>query len=168
MEGGGTIAVKTKKRQKQAVSRDQLLETMNKLARDHNSANEQVLREMVHVRQELQDVKNTLGRMSNKSSSGPRRSLFFGPRRRSPAQHELMAKPKPAFSLEDLLPLLPHLSDAFPQLKNPKVAESIKVLSNPAVMAMIQQFMANGGLSMLTGKQVEEVNRRERRGLLFR
>ncbi|QRG70419.1 hypothetical protein JNE38_02705 [Brevibacillus choshinensis] len=137
---------------------------MNKLARDHTFTNEQMMREMIHVRQELQDMKNALGKMNTKSGTTQKRgSLLFGARR-PPAPKEV-EKPKPAFALEDLLPLLPHLSSAFPQLKNPKVAESIKVLSNPAVVSMIQQFLANGGLNMLTGKQVEQVSKRERRGL---
>lgn len=138
---------------------------MNKLARDHTSTNEQMLREMNLVRQEMQDMKNTLGRMNSRPRGGQRRGSFlFGSRSLLPAPREV-EKPKPAFALEDLLPLLPHLSGAIPQLKSPKVAESIKVLSNPAVMSMIQQFLANGGLSMLTNKQVEAVSKRERRGL---
>lgn len=111
-------------------------------------------------------MKNTLGRMNVKSSSSRQRrgSFLFGPRRSYVPPKEV-EKPKPVFSLEELLPLLPHLSNTFPQLKNPKVAESIKILSNPAVMSIIQQFLANGGLNMLTGKQVETVSKRERRGL---
>lgn len=137
---------------------------MNKLARDHTVSNEQMMREMNQVRQELQDMKNALGRMNARSSTSQRRGSFLFGARRPPAPKEV-EKAKPAFALEDLLPLLPHLSSAFPQLKNPKVADSIKLLSNPAVMSMIQQFLANGGLNMLTGKQVEQVSRRERRGL---
>lgn len=137
---------------------------MNKLAREHHSSNEQMMREMNQVRQELQEMKNALGKMNARPGGGQRRtSILFGPRR--PLAPKEVEKPKPAFALEDLLPLLPHLSGAFPQLKNPKVAESIKVLSNPAVMSLIQQFLANGGLNMLTGNQVETVSRRERRGL---
>ncbi|MFD2369594.1 hypothetical protein ACFSO0_06415 [Brevibacillus sp. GCM10020057] len=136
---------------------------MNKLAQEQNSSNEQLMREINHVRQELQEMKNALVKMNARSGGGQRRgSILFGPRR-PPAPKEV-EKPKPAFALEDLLPLLPHLSSAFPQLKNPKVAESIKVLSNPAVLSLIQQFLANGGLNMLSGNQVETVSRRERRG----
>jgi len=138
---------------------------MNKLAREHNTNNEQMMREMNQVRQELQEMKSALGKMSARPGAGQRRgSILFGPRRPLLAPKEV-EKPKPAFALEDLLPLLPHLSGAIPQLKSPKVAESIKVLSNPAVMSLIQQFLANGGLNMLTGNQVEAVSRRERRGL---
>lgn len=122
------------------------------------------MREMNQVRQELQDMKDTLGRLKARSATEPRRSLLFGARRRPIPVQPVPEKTKPAFSLEDLLPLLPHLSGAIPQLKNPKVADSIKVLSNPAVLSMIQQFVANGGLNMLKGP-VEPVSRRERRGL---
>lgn len=161
----GTITVKIKKKHKLAVSQNHLLETMNKLARDYQVTNEQMMREMSQVRHELQEMKNTLGRMNSRPGTGQRRgSILFGPRRSSLVPKEV-EKPKPAFALEELLPLLPHLSNTFPQLKNPKVAESIKILSNPAVIAMIQQFLANGGLNMLTGKQIETVSRRERRGL---
>ncbi|GED30462.1 hypothetical protein [Brevibacillus centrosporus] len=141
---------------------------MNKLAREHSSTNEQMMREMNQVRQELQEMKSTLGKLSSRPSGGQRRgSILFGPRR-TVTTPKAAEKAKPVFALEDLLPLLPHLSSTFPQLKNPKVADSIKVLSNPAVMSMIQQFLQNGGLSMLTGnKQVETVSRRERRGLFW-
>ncbi|MED4570467.1 hypothetical protein P9302_13405 [Brevibacillus agri] len=137
---------------------------MNKLADAHNVSNAQVMREMSQMKQELQDMKDTLGRLKAAPNQGPRRSILFGPRRRPIPVQSVPEKPKPAISIEDLLPLLPHLSGAIPQLKNPKVADSIKVLSNPAVLSMIQQFIANGGLNMLKAP-VEEVSRRERRGL---
>ncbi|RNB55683.1 hypothetical protein EDM57_14400 [Brevibacillus gelatini] len=137
---------------------------MHKLADAHNESNAQMMREMNQMKQDLQDMKDTLGRLKAASSQQPRRSILFGARRRPIHVQPVQEKPKPAISLEDLLPLLPHLSGAIPQLKNPKVADSIKVLSNPAVLSMIQQFISNGGLNMLKGP-VEEVSRRERRGL---
>lgn len=138
---------------------------MNKLTDANNLNNAQMMREMHQVRQELQDMKDTLGRLKARPVIEPRRGILFGARRRPPVQ-TVPEKAKPAFSLEDLLPLLPHLSGAIPQLKNPKVADSIKVLSNPAVLSMIQQFVASGGLNMLKGSgTVEQVSRRERRGL---
>ncbi|MFS0558481.1 hypothetical protein [Brevibacillus sp. 179-C9.3 HS] len=108
-------------------------------------------------------MKNTLGRLKQAPPriSGERRGFLFGGRRNT-AQVESVQQ-KPAISIEDILPLLPHLGDAFPQLKNPKVADSIKVLSNPAVLSLIQQFIANGGLNMIK-KPVQEVSRQERRG----
>jgi hypothetical protein len=127
------------------------------LAEAQNSNNEQIIREMDQVRIELQEMKETLNRL--KVQPPAQRRPLFRRRRRVPVQVE-PEKPKLSLSLEDLLPLLPHLSGAFPQLKNPKLAESIKVLANPAVMAMIQQFLANSGL---TGKSVTQVSRRERR-----
>lgn len=162
-EGGGIIAAKTRKKQKLAVSQDHLLEMMNKLAESHHVSNAQMVREMNQVRQEIQEMKDTLGRMNTRPSIPQRRNILFRPRRQTPVVEQ--EKPKPALSLEDLLPLLPHLSGAIPQLKNPKVADSIKILSNPAVLSMIQQFIANGGLNALTGKQVAQVSRKERRGL---
>ncbi|WP_312114498.1 hypothetical protein [Brevibacillus reuszeri] len=146
------------------VSQDRLLESVNKLADAQNSSSAQMLREMNQVRQELQDMKDTLGRLKARPLPDQRRSLLFGGRRQTIPVQPIPEKTKPAFSIEDLLPLLPHLSGAFPQLKNSKVADSIKVLSNPAVLSMIQQFVANGGLNMLKGP-VEQVSKRERRGL---
>lgn len=137
---------------------------MNRLADSTHVSNEQMLREMSEVRQELKDMKEQLGRLKAKPTVTQRRSILFRPRSTVPAQVE-PEKPKPVLSLEDLLPLLPHLSSAIPQLKNPKVADSIKILSNPAVLSMIQQFVANGGLNALKQKQVTQVSRRERRGL---
>ncbi|CAJ1004323.1 MULTISPECIES: hypothetical protein [Bacillales] len=131
---------------------------MNQLADAQYTSKEQIISEMDQVRSELQEMKETLNRL--KVQPVPRRrGSIFGRRRRAPVQVE---PEKPKLSLEDLLPLLPHLSSAFPQLKNPKVAESIKVLSNPAVIAMIQQFLANSGL---TGKSVTQASRKERRFL---
>lgn len=137
---------------------------MNKLTDAHNTSNAQMIREMNQVRQELKEIKETLGRLNTRSSvAGQRRSILFGRRRRQ--QQIEPEKQKPALPLEDLLPLLPHLSGALPQLKSPKVAESLKVLSNPAVLSMIQQFLANGGMNLFKGKQITQVSRRERHGL---
>ncbi|WJQ82128.1 hypothetical protein [Brevibacillus brevis] len=154
-----------KAKKKQAVPRNPLLESINKLADAQHANNAQMMKEMSQVRQELQDMKNTLGRLKQAppKATGERRSLLFGGRRNT-AQVEAVPPPqKPAISIEDLLPLLPHLGDAIPQLKNPKVADSIKVLSNPAVISLIQQFLANGGLNMIK-KPVQQVSRQERRG----
>ncbi|MFF2532776.1 hypothetical protein ACFVS2_28345 [Brevibacillus sp. NPDC058079] len=154
-----------KAKKKQAVPRGTLQESINKLADAQHANNAQMMREMSQVRQELQDMKNTLGRLKQAPprSTGERRGLLFGGRRNT-AQVEAVTQPqKPAISIEDLLPLLPYLGDAIPQLKNPKVADSIKVLSNPAVISLIQQFLANGGLNMIK-KPVQEVSRQERRG----
>lgn len=138
---------------------------LHRIADSTHVSNEQMLREMGEVRQELKDMKEQLNRLKARpSGTTQRRSILFRPRSTVPVQAEA-EKPKPVLSLEDLLPLLPHLSSAFPQLKNPKVADSIKVLSNPAVLSMIQQFVANGGLNVLKQKPVTQVSRRERRGL---
>ncbi|TKI57657.1 hypothetical protein E8L90_20690 [Brevibacillus antibioticus] len=154
-----------KAKKKQVVPKNHLLESINKLADAQHTSNEKMMREMNQVRQELQDMKNSLARLKQAPprSTGERRGLLFGGRRNT-AQVEAVPPPqKPAISIEDLLPLLPHLGDAIPQLKNPKVADSIKVLSNPAVISLIQQFLANGGLNMIK-KPIQQVSRQERRG----
>jgi len=140
---------------------------INRLSESQTLSSVQLTREMNQVRQELRDMKEMLNRVHSRSGSSARRrrSIFFRSRRSAPEPAE-QEKPKPAVSLDDLLTLLPHLSNAFPQLKNPKVAESLKILSNPAVLSLIQQFLANGGLQSLKGRTATPVNRRERR-LLF-
>ncbi|MFF0829690.1 hypothetical protein ACFYU8_22715 [Brevibacillus sp. NPDC003359] len=154
-----------KAKKKQTVPKNNLLESINKLADAQHTNNAQMMKEMSQVRQELQDMKNTLGRLKQAPprNTGERRGFLFGGRRNGAPVETVSQPQKPAISIEDLLPLLPHLGDAIPQLKNPKVADSIKVLSNPAVLSLIQQFLANGGLNMLK-KPVQEVSRQERRG----
>lgn len=136
---------------------------MNQLADSHYSNSAQVAREISQVRQELRDMRETLNSLKGKSGGyQKRRSILFRPRlsqKPAPVEPE---KPKPALSLEDLLPLLPQLSNAFPQLKNPKVADSLKILSNPAVLSVIQQFLSNGGLQGIKTRQVR-ATRRDRR-----
>lgn len=143
---------------------------MNRLADAQDTSNARMMREISQVRQELQDMKDTLGRLKQpppqRKVGGVRRGLLFGGGGR-PAPVQPTPQPvKSAISFEDLLPLLPYLGDAIPQLKNPKVADSLKLLSNPAVISMIQQFISNGGLNMLK-KPVAEVSQKERRGLFF-
>ncbi|WP_339186232.1 hypothetical protein NST37_02965 [Brevibacillus sp. FSL K6-6036] len=157
----GTIAAKTKAKQKpkNSFSQAKMAEAIHRIAEAHTTSNEQVMREMHQVRQEIQEMKATLDRLKVRQPSQRRRGGLFGRRRSIPVELE-PPKPKPALPLEDLLPLLPQLGNVIPQLKNPKVAESVKVLSNPAAIAMIQQFLANGGLK---GRTVTPVSRRERR-----
>jgi len=104
-----------------------------------------MIQELTSVRQDVQEMKDLLSRIRVQPQRR-RRGLLFGGRRRSiPVQVESIQS-KPAISLEQLLPLLPQLGSVIPQLKNPKVAEGVKILSNPAIVGMIQQFLANGGL----------------------
>ncbi|WP_421617221.1 hypothetical protein ACAF76_019075 [Brevibacillus sp. TJ4] len=136
---------------------------MNKLAVSQESNSERVAQEISEVRQELRDMRVVLNSLQERrSAQRPRRVSLLRPRlsRRAPVEPE---KPKPSLSLEDLLPLLPHLSSALPQVKSSKVAESLKILSNPAVLSMIQQFIANGGLQGLKQKQEPAASRRDRR-----
>lgn len=136
---------------------------MNKLAVSQESNSERVAQEIGEVRRELRDMREVLnGLQDRRSAQRQRRVSLFRPRssRRAPVEPE---KPKPSISLEDLLPLLPHLSSALPQVKSGKVAESLKILSNPAVLSMIQQFIANGGLQGMKQKQENIPYRRGRR-----
>ncbi|USG66324.1 hypothetical protein NDK47_03040 [Brevibacillus ruminantium] len=163
----GPIATKTKGKPKKNLAHARLEEAINRIAESQNSGNEQVLREMQQMRSDIQEMKDTLSRIQVKKPFRPRGGFLFGRRRSTPVEIE-PPKPKSALPLEDLLPLLPQLGGVIPQLKNPKVSESIKVLSNPAVIAMIQQFLANGGLGGLggfglKGKGITPVSRRERR-----
>ncbi len=81
--------------------------------------------------------------------SRPFRSGLFS-RKNKPEKEEIaLPTNKGLIPLEDLLPLLPQLSGMIPQLKSPKVAETMKLLANPAVISMIQQFINNGGLARL-------------------
>jgi hypothetical protein len=139
------IAAKKRGKQKNTVSSAQLLKRMNQLADMHNSGNAQMIQEMNSVREELQQMKEALSQIRTGPEAKRRGSLFGGSR----SKPELMEpeKPKLSIPLEELLPLLPHLGGVIPQLKNPKVAESMKIFSNPAVIAMIQQFLVNGGLN---------------------
>ncbi|WP_228728267.1 hypothetical protein [Brevibacillus composti] len=156
----GTIAAKAKgKTKKNPSSRVMLAEAIHRIAEENSASNEQVMREMQQVRRDIEEMKETISRIKVKQPSRSRGGVLFGRRRSIPVELE-PPKPKPALPLEDLLPLLPQLGAVIPQLKNPKVAESVKVLSNPAVIAMIQQFLANGGLR---GRSAAPVSRRDGR-----
>jgi hypothetical protein len=140
------IAAKTRGKLKNTVSSAQLLKRMNQLADMHNSSNAQIIQELNSVRVELEQMKEALNREKTRPETKRRGSLFRG-RRAEPEQLE-PEKPKLSIPLGELLPLLPHLGGVIPYLMNPKVAESMKILSNPAVITMIQQFLANGGLNV--------------------
>ncbi|MEJ8547577.1 hypothetical protein [Brevibacillus borstelensis] len=157
----GAIAAKTKAKQKSknSASQAKMAEAIHRIAEIQSTNNEQVMREMQQVRQDLQEMRETLDRLKVRQPSQRRRGVLFGRRRSIPVEVE-PPKPKSPLPLDELLPLLPQLGGVIPQLKNPKVTESIKVLSNPAVIAMIQQFLTNGGLK---GRTVSNVSRRERR-----
>lgn len=160
----GIIAARTKAKPKQKTksssSQAKMAEAIERIAEVHSSGNEQVMREMHQMRQEIQMMKEKLNRM--KTSQPPQRrrgGILFGRRRPDPVEVE-PPKPKLALPLEELLPLLPQLGSVIPQLNNPKVADSIKVLSNPAVIGMIQQFLTSSGLK---GGAASSETRRERR-----
>lgn len=128
---------------KKPPARNKVLTAVSRLAETQSQQNAQVLQELADVRNSMEEMKTVLARLK---PVGRRRGLF-GRRRSVPVYVE----PEPAnkaqtIPLEELMPLLPNLSGFIPQLKNPKFAEALKVLSNPAVIRMIQQFLANGGL----------------------
>ncbi|MGC5325309.1 hypothetical protein [Brevibacillus sp. SYSU BS000544] len=116
------------------------------------SQNEMLLRELAAVQKNVNEMRSSISRLKPVSPSA-RRGLFGRRRQTVPVVVENEPKQKLSLPIEDLLPLLPQLGGVIPQLNNPKVKETMKILGNPAVMGMIQQFMANGGLSGLTGKQ---------------
>lgn len=122
---------------------------------------------MNSVRQEIQEVKEMLDQLKSRQTRPIRRGIFTKRRRPMPEEDhvETAVKAKQTLPLDELLPLLPHLGGVIPQLKNPKVQETIKILSNPAVAGMIQQFVANGGLNALKGKTYTQARSRSR---LFR
>jgi len=137
--------IKTKQKSKSSLSRAKIAEAIERMTEAHSSGNAQVMREMSQMRQDIQSMKDKLNRVKISQPSQPRRGGFlFGRRRPIPVQVE-PPKPKLSLPLEELLPLLPQLGNMIPQLKNPKVADSIKVLSNPAVISMIQQFLTSSG-----------------------
>lgn len=110
--------------------------------------NEQLLKELAVVQRDMDEMKLALTRLKPAKSS-VRRGLFGRRRPSISVVEEMETKPKLSLPIEELLPLLPQLGGVIPQLNNPKVKETMKILGNPAVMGMIQHFLANGGL---TGK----------------
>jgi hypothetical protein len=129
-----------------------LMQMMAEIAGSTSEQNSQLMREMSTMRQDMADIKGMLARFKPARSS--RRGLF-GRRRSIPVEIEPETKTKGTLPLDELLPLLPQLGNVIPQLKNPKMAETLKVLSNPAVMGMIQQFLANGAFKRGAIKQVK-------------
>jgi len=112
---------------------------------------QQVIAELATLREDVQEIRQMVERLK---PAKPRRSLFR--KRKIPVEVE----PAPAqqtLPVDQLLPLLPHLGKLIPQLKSPKAAETLKILANPAVMSMIQQFLANS-----SGVKVRPVSSRTR------
>ena len=108
--------------------------------------NNQLLQELAIVQKSMDEMRSVLTRLRPVAPSVRRGGLFSRRRSSVPVTVEPEVKPKLSLPLEDLLPLLPQLGGVIPQLNNPKVKETMKLLGNPAIMGMIQQFLANGGL----------------------
>ncbi len=122
-----------------------MIETNSANMEKMTTQNDQLLQQIVMMQQNMDEMKSVLTRLKpvRPSSMG---GLFGRKRKSIPVTVEPEAKPKLSLSLDELLPLLPQLGGIIPQLNNPKVKETMKVLGNPAVVGMIQQFLANGGL----------------------
>jgi hypothetical protein len=122
---------------------------LHQLSEAQKLSTDQLQQEITLVRENIREVKDILNQFKVVSADRSRRKGLFS-RRRSSIPVQVEPETKSPIRLEELLPLLPQLSGMIPQLNNPKVAETIKILSNPAVVSMIQQFMSNGGLKMKT------------------
>ncbi|MBO8164032.1 MAG: hypothetical protein H0Z34_09990 [Brevibacillus sp.] len=126
-------------KRKQPELQVQLVEAAINQIREANEAqSERLMAELVTLKDHVDHIRQMVERLKPASS---RRGLF-GRRRRIPVEVE---PPQPTLPVQELLPLLPQLGKFIPQLKNQKVAETLKVLSNPAVVSMIQQLMVNNG-----------------------
>ncbi|MGD8192650.1 hypothetical protein ACQCN2_21995 [Brevibacillus ginsengisoli] len=116
------------------------------------SQNNQLLEEIAFVHRNMDEMKTVLARLKPVAPSTRRGGLFSRRPRNVPITVEPEVKQKPlSLPIEELLPLLPQLGGVIPQLNNPKVRDTMKILGNPAVMGMIQQFLANGGLKGIAG-----------------
>lgn len=138
------IGSKAKKRGRN--NQVKLVEAMNQLTETQRLSHEQFQQELISVRQNIDEVKGLLQQFKVVSSQRSSRRGLLSRRRNRPIPVEVVqveASAKPQLRIDELLPLLPQLSGMIPQLNNPKVAETIKILSNPAVAGMIRQFMAN-------------------------
>ncbi len=128
-------------------SQIKLVEAMNQFTETQRLSNDRFQHELTSVRQNIDEVKEMLEQFRVVSARRSRRG-FLSRRNRSIPVEVVTAETsgKPQIRVDELLPLLPQLGGVIPQLNNPKVAETIKILSNPAVAAMIRQFMATNGL----------------------
>lgn len=141
------IGTKKKKSSSKKNSMKELTILVNRLSESSQSQNEQVVRELASMRQDMLNMRTELSRRNKETGRSFRAPRLFGRSRSQPAPEPVLAPSKPSINIEDLLPLLPNLGNVIPQLSNPKVADAIKMLSNPAVMSMIQQVLqGNSGL----------------------
>lgn len=128
----------------------ELTQLVSQLKEENLQYNDQLTRQLTSLHQEFSEIKEIMSKL--KPTNNKRGS--FGKRSKPvPVQvePEPPAKPKSGFSLEevlpllpDVLPLLPYLGGVIPQLNGEKMADALKLFSNPAVTSMIQQFIANG------------------------
>ncbi|MET3291683.1 UNVERIFIED_CONTAM: hypothetical protein ABID98_004253 [Brevibacillus sp. OAP136] len=119
------------------------------------------------MRQDMALLKAELAKKNKERAgrSGFRPPRLFSRSRSQPVVEEAPVQ-MPSIKLDDLLPLLPHLSGVIPQLGNPKVADAMKMLSNPAVMSLIQQFLQGNMGGLLKQNSPTVVQTQRRRALL--
>lgn len=114
-----------------------MVHLVTELQRKTAAQHEELMTEFASLRSDMEEIKQLTSRLKP-AKRGPRG--LFGRRRRS-IPVEVEEHVKPSFSFPELLPLLPQLGKSIPQLNNQKVMEGIKILSNPAIMSMVQQFL---------------------------
>ncbi|QOS98820.1 hypothetical protein JNUCC42_20655 [Brevibacterium sp. JNUCC-42] len=111
-----------------------------------------VQQEMAHLRQEIYEIKNMLGRLRpvEQERKGFSFSLFPKRKKPEPIIVEEAPKAKLGINLEQVLPLLPQIgsmmpeiSKMVPQLSTSKMKDTMKLLSNPAVANVVQQLLGN-------------------------
>ncbi|WP_139491937.1 hypothetical protein [Brevibacillus dissolubilis] len=134
---------------KRSVDNKKMLELLAQLTDSNISMSDQLSRNIASLQGEMNEIKSMLSRLKPPSPKRPpRRRGLFG-RRPMPVPIEVETsgpKGKNSIPLEELLPLLPQLGSFIPQLNTPKMQDTVKILSNPAVIGMIQQFINKGGL----------------------
>lgn len=155
------IAAKKKKLpSKSSTEMKELMTLVKSLSETSQSHNVQLVKELAGMREDLSSIRSELSkRINERTPRSSVRNRLFGRSRPEPVIEQ--QTPKLSINMEDVLPLLPQLGGVLPQLSNPKVAEAMKMLSNPVVMSMIQQFLqGNMGLLKQTNAMIPQNQRR--------
>ncbi|NGQ96006.1 hypothetical protein G3578_12645 [Brevibacillus sp. SYP-B805] len=130
-----------RRRRQKTGKLQEMANRLHQLTEAHKASSDQLQQEIAQVNQNLQEVKEILNQFKVVASSRRKRRGLLSRRRSIPVQVEPETNGTSPIRLEELLP---QLGSLIPQLKNPKVAETIKLLSNPVVFSMIQQLMSSG------------------------
>lgn len=117
------------------------------MSESQRKSQDKVELEIAEVKQNIAEVKEMLQQSKAVAASkrSGRKGLFSRPRQTIPVEIQPEPTIKAPIGLDELLPLLPQLGGMIPQLNNPKVAETLKILSNPAIAGMIRQFISTSG-----------------------